>query len=339
MAGRRPNAQHRQRPQDRRRVPLFTADYAYIRDEQDSDLLTIAVGKLYPSKMFFASGCEAKGPDDDVTNRLAAFFKEAGIPKVVYKTDQEYSLKGMIEEALRRTGRAGTFESFEAVPEASAVGESASNGRAERAVQSIEDMVRTLKIALESRITARIPSIHPILKWTVEHSATVLNRYRVNESGKTPYEEIHGQRSTMKIVEFGEQVFYSVPKRLRAKLSRRWRIGTYLGLVSASNEHYVATSAGNVVKARSLCRVVEASRWSSTALLGVIGTPRKLCPSGPEDIGPHLEELDRPHADADESLRDQVDDEGKMPDTVDKEPGLDVRITDRDLRLYGHTEG
>ena len=28
-----------------------------------------------------------------------------------------------------------------------------------------------------------------------------------------------------------------------------------------------------------------------------------------------------------------------MHDTVDKEPGLDVRITDRDLRLYGHTEG
>ena len=52
-----------------------------------------------------------------------------------------------------------------------------------------------------------------------------------------------------------------------------------------------------------------------------------------------LQRLDRPHADADESLRDQVDDEGKMPDTVDKEPGLDVRITDRDLRLYGHTEG
>ena len=134
-------------------------------------------------------------------------------------------------------------------------------------------------------------------------------------------------------------MFYSVPKRLRAKLSRRWRIGTYLGLVSASNEHYVATSSGNVVKARSLCRVVEASLWSSAALLGITGTPSKLCPSGPEDIGPRLEELDRPHADADESLRDQVDGEGQMPDKADKEPGLDVRITDRGLRLYGHTEG
>ena len=117
----------------------------------------------------------------------------------------------MIEETLRRTGRSGTFESFEAVPEASAVGESASNGRAERAIQAIEDKHRTLKIALESRIATRIPSTHPVLKWLVEHSATVLNRCRVNENGKTPYEEVHGQRSTQKVVEFGEQVFYSDP--------------------------------------------------------------------------------------------------------------------------------
>ena len=110
--------------------------------------MTIAVGKLYPPKMFFASGCDTKGSDDDVTNRLAAFFKEAGIPEIIYTTDQEYSLKGMIEEALRRTGRSGKLEAFEAVPEASAVGESASNGRAERAVQSIEDIFRTIKNAL-----------------------------------------------------------------------------------------------------------------------------------------------------------------------------------------------
>ena len=52
----------------------------------------------------------------------------------------------------------------------------------------------------------------------MEHAATVLNRYRVNDNGKTPYEEVHGQRSTQRIVEFGEQVFFSVPKSLRAEL-------------------------------------------------------------------------------------------------------------------------
>ena len=66
--GRRPNAQHRQRDQDRRKVPLFCADYAYVREEKEPDLLTLAVGKLYPTKTFCASACENKGPDDEVTN-------------------------------------------------------------------------------------------------------------------------------------------------------------------------------------------------------------------------------------------------------------------------------
>ena len=61
----------------------------------------------------------------------------------------------MTEEALRRSGRSGSaFDSGldQAVDEHSAVGESASNGRAERTVQAVEDLLRTLKSALESRI-------------------------------------------------------------------------------------------------------------------------------------------------------------------------------------------
>ena len=56
---------------------------------------------------------------------------------MVYKSNQESPPKTAIEETLRRTGKSGTFESYEAVSEYSAVGESASNGRAERAVQIV----------------------------------------------------------------------------------------------------------------------------------------------------------------------------------------------------------
>ena len=188
VAGRRPNAQHRNQSGGTRKVPLFCADYAYLRDERDDDLLTAMIGKLFPAKAFFATGCDVKGPSDEAVGRLANFFKEAGFSKLVYKTDQESALKATIEEALVKVGRSGTFEAFEAVPEYSAVGESASNGKAERAVQAIEDLLRTLKSALESRIQARIPSQHPVLKWMIEHAASILNRYCVNSDGVTPYE-------------------------------------------------------------------------------------------------------------------------------------------------------
>ena len=133
VAGRRPNSPHRSRRSNHRNVPLFCADYCYVRDVEDESPLTALVGRLYPSRAIFATSCDAKGADDpEAIGRLATFFKEAGIPKLVYKTDQESSLKSAIEEALRRVGKSGVFEAFESIPEYSAVGESASNGKAER---------------------------------------------------------------------------------------------------------------------------------------------------------------------------------------------------------------
>ena len=58
----------------------------------------------------------------------------------------------MVDEALRRTGKSSVFEAYESVPEYSAVGASPSKGRAERAVQTNEDQLRTLKSAFERRI-------------------------------------------------------------------------------------------------------------------------------------------------------------------------------------------
>ena len=87
-----------------------------------------------------------------------------------------------MDEAPRRTGKSGTFESYGAVAEYSGVGASASNGRAERAVQTVEDQLRTLKSALEVRIDTRVPSDHPVLRWLVEHTASLLNRFKVHPS-------------------------------------------------------------------------------------------------------------------------------------------------------------
>ena len=64
------------------------------------------------------------------------------------------------------------------------------------------------------------------------------------------------------MVEFGEHVFYFVPNKLRAKLNLRWRLGTFLGNAQATNECYVGAQNGDVVKTRSIVRVIEASRWS-----------------------------------------------------------------------------
>ena len=74
------------------------------------------------------------------------------------------------------------------------------------ASQAFEDLLRTLKSALESRIQAKLPVSHPTMRWLIEHVASIMTRYVVNEEGVTPYQSIHGKRSTLKVVEFEEQV-------------------------------------------------------------------------------------------------------------------------------------
>ena len=346
---RRPNSHHRKsRPSSSRNIPLFCADYCFVKDSADEQMDTILAGRLYPSKAVLATVCSNKGNDELAIARLTSFIKEAGIPKLVYKSDQEHAITFMIEEALRRSGRSGipeepdTFNSGlqQAVAEFSAVGESASNGKAERTVQAVEDMVRTLKSALESRIKSRIGTGTAIMKWLVEHVATILNRYSVNQDGQTPYFASHGKRPSDRLVEFGEKVFFFVPKKARAKLDHRWRLGTFIGISSSSNENFVALPNGNVVRSRSVARVVEEHRWDAEAILAVRGVPGRCTPNGPESIGPDIEESMHPHLEGDAEIRDVAEDDDALV-RKDRKQVIDpqIRITARDHRLYGYTSG
>ena len=105
LAARRPHSRHlSSKSQPRRTVHVFVADYCLTRKPEES-LLTGLVGKLYPNHAYFSSICDVKGPDDSVVDRLADFFRNTGIPKLVYKQDQEPFIRSAIERALVAVGR------------------------------------------------------------------------------------------------------------------------------------------------------------------------------------------------------------------------------------------
>ena len=99
VRGRRPNQQHRSQSGPDRRIPLFCADYCFVRDSADPALETVLAGRLYPSRSVFATVCDSKGVDEPAVLRLSNFLRESGVSKLVYKTDQESAIKVMIEEA------------------------------------------------------------------------------------------------------------------------------------------------------------------------------------------------------------------------------------------------
>lgn len=116
----------------------------------------------------------------------------------------------------------------------------------------------------------------------------------MNADGRTPCEHNHGRNAYERQVEFGEGVFYYIPKRLRSKLDNRWRLGVYLGIAMSSNENFVCASNGSVTKSRSLVRVVSASRWGAKLVLGVKGIPGKHNPTGADESDAGIEDFQDP---------------------------------------------
>ena len=233
-----------------------------------------------------------------------------------------------------------------AVPEASPVGSSASNGRAERTVQAIEDQLRTLKAALESHIGVQLPCTHPVVRWLVHHCADVMNKSAVNRSGITPYEELHGRKPRERRIEFGERVFYSIPKQGRAKLDAGWKLGTFLGHTATTNEHFIGTRNGNVLKARSCVRVVEPSRWDRSAIERIVGVPGAMNPGESDEVLPDdVEGAENPHDFATEKVDPSAKRDGPAPEeppAPERPPAQGprrVRITQRDLDNHETTPG
>ncbi len=57
----------------------------------------------------------------------------------------------------------------------------------ERAVQAVEEYVRTIESLLGERYQVRINTKHPIVTWTCEYSMYLLNRLEASKDGKTAY--------------------------------------------------------------------------------------------------------------------------------------------------------
>ena len=87
-------------------------------------------------------------------------------------------------------------------PEHPSVGESASNGYAERGVQLFEDVLRTWPLVLQHRTQQAIPIDHPVLTWLMEHVSNLINKYHTGADGLTPYARLHGHDVDEELVEF-----------------------------------------------------------------------------------------------------------------------------------------
>ena len=70
-----------------------------------------------------------------------------------------------------------------------------------------------------------------------------MNRLLKGHDGKVGYERVRGKKSGIYGIEFGEKVFFKLPKP-KGKLENinpRWKYGVFVGVRRRSNEFFVMT--------------------------------------------------------------------------------------------------
>ena len=272
VRGRGKEMDHKKRDTEAHSVPEYHMDYCFPGDE-DGQRLTILVIIERHSKMKKAVVVPAKGSTGRYASKMVMdLIIECGDKDrtIIIKSDQEPSIKFLIDDiAVARTGA-------QTIVEQSPVGSKGSNGVVERAVQSVEQYLRTLKSALDERLGVRIATQHPILTWLCEYASTMMNRLEVSADGKTAYERCKGKKAEVLGLEFGEKVLwkYSAKGPKMEKLNARWGYGLFVGVRTRSNELVIVDQETKEIKyVRTVRRVPEEQRWSADNLVWVTMVP------------------------------------------------------------------
>lgn len=103
--------------------------------------------------------------------------------------------------------------------ENSKVGQSASNGVAERAVQPISELNRVMRSCLQDHLKIGIPSHHPVIAWMLEHAGELIPSFQIGPDGRTAYERARGKPVRCSFVECGERVHNRI-----GKLDTIWKL-------------------------------------------------------------------------------------------------------------------
>lgn len=129
-------------------------------------------------------------------------------------------------------------------------------------MKDVEYHVRSIN-ALDERAGTDVCVVSNILRWMLEFSSVLLNRYLVGKDGKTPYERMKGTASQMLGLEFAEAVMFRrvpTPGRL-GKLDSLWEKGLLVGYKSTSGEYMVVNGEG-ACRTRTVRRLPFEHRWN-----------------------------------------------------------------------------
>ena len=143
------------------RLPEVHLDFCFVgREGEPGETLPVLVVREGLTKMVLASAVPSKSTGTFIARRVVEFLREIGLEHndIVVKSDQEPAITTIVSEVGRVRLASGNGKY---IVEQSPVKSSQSNGIVERGIQSVQQQIRVMKYALESRWHVDIPNNTP----------------------------------------------------------------------------------------------------------------------------------------------------------------------------------
>ena len=234
VRGRAVCSPHRKKSQEAKdfaqdgRVPTLSIDHCFLGSEEEAAAANpFLIAYDGCTGALFAVAVATKEHEDWLADDLEAALDELGYGgcRVAIKCDNARELL-KLREAISARRTAPT------VPITVPIKESRGNGAVERAVRTWQGQFRTLKDHAEFELGAEFGPRHPMLTWCAWWSAALLNRVKVQESGRTAYELYTGHLAKVTMAAYGEKVLWRLPRAVSGagKYDSEWQEGVFVGI-------------------------------------------------------------------------------------------------------------
>ena len=155
-------------------IPVVHMDFALLQNTGDKDAkVTFLTMVDNSSGQMVATAVQKKGLDKFVERFLSKGLESFGVTgEMVLQTDKE---TGPIDVAKHVAAESKATTIIRQTPKKS----SQSNAYVERAHQSVEAMVRTMKEVIEDKAQTKLSATESITSWMVRHAAFLQTRFSV----------------------------------------------------------------------------------------------------------------------------------------------------------------
>ena len=236
-----------------RNVISFDYGYTYTsgaaEEKQWGTALYVAESE---SKAVLCIPVQAKGSLSlrQITEELTRFSMQVcNTQPIVFQSDGERATRQILRAVQHARASIGLTTEIRTT----AREQHASNGQAERTVQSVRKLANTLRSFAEEKTGIKITGDMHCYPWSFRHAAWLMVRYRVI-NGCTSFEALTDRKYNGKVALWGETVLFKDVTAFRNKGDPVYKKGLWMGKSAWSDSHICLTRSG-AVEARSIRRL------------------------------------------------------------------------------------